>query len=149
MIKLYLELFLIHIFRRHDTILKRERYTLSPQQHFEVKLVDKINAYLNENIYSAITIAKISNYLGVSPSLVKKVYKAQTGESVMDTFIHLKIDEAKRLIREEDLNFSQIAEKLNYGSVHYFSRIFKAKTEMTPTEYSTSVIGTVPKVIMQ
>ena len=46
---------------------------------------------------------------------------------------------ARLLIRENKLNFSQIAEKLGYGSIHYFSRQFKNITGMTPTEYQESV----------
>ena len=43
------------------------------------------------------------------------------------------------MIRDGQLNFTQIAEKLGYTSIHYFSRQFRKVTGMTPTEYSSSV----------
>ncbi len=139
MVKLHLEMLLIHIYRRRDTIFRYERYTLSPQQHFESKLTQDIMTYLQNHVYYILTLEKISADLGVSKSQIKKVFKKQTDKSVIDFFIHLKIQEAKRLIREEEINFTQIAERLSYTNIHYFSRIFKHKTGMTPSEFALSV----------
>ena len=58
---------------------------------------------------------------------------------VIEYFSKMKIDSAKHLIRIGNLNFSQIAERLGYNSIHYFSRQFKQLTGMTPTEYASSV----------
>ena len=43
------------------------------------------------------------------------------------------------MIREGQLNYTQIASKLGFGSVQYFSRRFKALTGMSPSEYDRSV----------
>ena len=51
----------------------------------------------------------------------------------------LKIQAARRLIREGRLNFTQIASRLGYQSIHYFSRRFHLITGMTPSEYAHSV----------
>jgi YesN/AraC family two-component response regulator len=58
---------------------------------------------------------------------------------VKEYFNKLKIDQAKSLIREEQHNFTEIAELLGYSSVHYFSKQFKSLTDMAPTEYARSV----------
>jgi AraC-like DNA-binding protein len=139
LIKLYLELLLINIIRRRDSIYKRERYTKSPQKHLYAELTSDIISIFENNLHASITLSELSNTLGISVSQLKKVFKAQTGNSVLDFFLQMKIKEAKRLIREDNLNFTQIADKLGYGSIHYFSRSFKLKTGMTPTEYSTSI----------
>ena len=47
-------------------------------------------------------------------------------------------EEAKRLMRETEMNFSEIADKLGYCSVHHFSRTFKEKTGKTPGEYASN-----------
>ena len=54
-------------------------------------------------------------------------------------FKNLKIDEAKIMIREGEYNFTEIAHRLGYSSIHYFSRHFKKATGMTPSEYAYSV----------
>ena len=43
------------------------------------------------------------------------------------------------MIREGKLNFTQIAETLEYSTVHHFSRQFKEKFGITPTEYAHSI----------
>ena len=134
-IKLYLELFLIHIYRRKAVIMRSERYTLSPGQMIDKKLTEDILAYLGRNMHTGVTLGEISHQLGVSTSKIKKAFKSQTGKSVIEYFNDLRITESKRLIREKELNFTQIAEKLGFRTIHYFSRMFRLKTGMTPTGY--------------
>lgn len=43
------------------------------------------------------------------------------------------------MIRENNLNFTEIAAALQYSTVHHFSRQFKEKFGITPTEYAQSV----------
>ena len=43
------------------------------------------------------------------------------------------------MIREGNMNFTEIAEVLHYSTVHHFSRQFKDKVGFTPTEYAKSV----------
>lgn len=58
---------------------------------------------------------------------------------MIEFFTRMKIDFAKQLIRENDMNFTQISDFLGYSSIHYFSRQFKKLSGMTPTEYATSI----------
>lgn len=51
----------------------------------------------------------------------------------------LKINEAKRLLREKDLSLTQIAGQLGFASVHYLSRMFKNYENMSPTEYMNTI----------
>ena len=60
-------------------------------------------------------------------------------QEVRNYFLALKITEAKRLIRESSLNFTQISESLGFSTIHYFSRLFKEKTGMTPTDYAEMI----------
>ena len=43
------------------------------------------------------------------------------------------------MIREDQYNFTQIADAIGFSSVHYFSRQFKKITGMTPSEYASSI----------
>ena len=46
---------------------------------------------------------------------------------------------AKRMIEETTLNFTQISEHLGFHTIGYFSRLFKEKTGMTPSEYARAI----------
>ena len=56
---------------------------------------------------------------------------AQCG--IIEFFTEMKVEFAKQLIRENQLNFTQISDFLGYSSIHYFSRQFKKVTGMTPS----------------
>ena len=55
--------------------------------------------------------------------------------SVMTYFSQLKIDCAKRMLRESNLSVTQIADKLSFDSPNYFSKTFKKLTGFTPLQY--------------
>ena len=50
-----------------------------------------------------------------------------------------KLQESKLMIREGKMNFTEIAQVLQYSTVHHFSRQFKEKFGITPTEYARSI----------
>ena len=51
----------------------------------------------------------------------------------------MKIDAAKFMICDTSLNFTQISEKLGFTTVHYFSKLFKDKVGVSPSEYAKIV----------
>lgn len=59
--------------------------------------------------------------------------------SPIEYFNSLKIAEAKKLLRREELSVSRIADMLGYLSIHTFSRAFKRYVGFSPTEYRKSI----------
>ena len=57
----------------------------------------------------------------------------------IEYFSRMKIDAAKKYLREDHYNITQISEILGYSGIHYFSRQFKRFVHMTPTEYALSI----------
>jgi AraC-like DNA-binding protein len=70
---------------------------------------------------------------------LKNAFKEKTGLSVMEYYRNLKIENAKLMIREKELNMTEIANNLAYKSIHHFSKQFKDIAGMSPTEYARSV----------
>ena len=85
------------------------------------------------------TIDEISKSNMIGRSQLQKLFRDQYQCGVIEFFSRMKIDFAKQLIRENDMNFTQISDFLGYSSIHYFSRQFKRITGMTPSEYASSV----------
>jgi AraC-like DNA-binding protein len=79
--------------------------------------------------------------LGVSKTVLKDVFKNNTGQTVMEFFSYLKMEQAKLLIREGTYNFTEISALLGFSTVHVFSKAFKRSVDMTPSEYAKSVKG--------
>lgn len=139
LIKSGLEQMLIHIYRRQDSIHIRQRTICSNLHHNYQQLVKNIKELLENNLSQKITLDFISNELKISISQIKKVFKQETGLSIITYLTNLRINEAKRLIHESTLNFTQISEEVGYDNIYYFSKLFKEKTGMTLTEYSLSI----------
>lgn len=140
LIRIYLEQMLIHMIRKGDSLDNDKcKISSSVKERSDADMIEQIKNYLEENIYKSINFDDVCKFSGQSRTNLKVLFKKMTGTSVMEYFRNLKIEEAKKLIREGEYNFTQISNKLNYSSIHYFSRHFKKATGMTPSEYACSV----------
>ena len=77
----------------------------------------------------------------VSSSHLTSLFRKQMGFSPGEYIRRVKLDESKTLIREGNLNFTQISTRLCYSSIHHFSRQFKDHYGLSPSEYSKSIRG--------
>ena len=101
----------------------------------EDPLVEAIKQYLAQHITDTVRIENICDEFDYSRSYLNKRFRMETGSSLASYITSAKIEEAKRLIRESDLNFAQISEYLSFDNPQYFSRVFHKVTGMTPTEF--------------
>jgi len=139
LIKNYIELLLISLIRNNTTISKQERISENIRSKHSNEIVEKIIDILSNNLYSEINLAIIANELYFSKTYIKNLFVKQTGTSIIQYYINLKIEEAKKLISQEKFSFTEIAYKLNFNSVHYFSRLFKLHTGLSPSEYARTI----------
>lgn len=148
LIRIFLEEFLISLYRRFhpDHADSTEPETNgSPEKLSKEKSDDElfaqITAYFEQNLSSRISIGMICRDHLVSRSRLQKVFQKKCGSGIMEYFMRMKVDAARQMIRDGQMNFTQISEKLGYSSIHYFSRQFKKLSGMTPTEYASSIMA--------
>ncbi|MCM0646864.1 AraC family transcriptional regulator [Clostridium swellfunianum] len=139
LIKIYLQQLLIYLVRRSTNILPHDRLSSSVRERTHNDMTNKIISYLEDNLRHNITFNDVCQYSSLSPTTLKAMFKELTGTGVMEYYKSLKVEEAKKLIREGKFNFTEIAEILGYSSIHYLSRQFKNATGMSPSEYASSV----------
>lgn len=130
-----LEELLIRLVRQGDSI---PALTQPPPKQIETR-TQQIIEYLELRLDQSLTIRQICQDNLIGRAQLERCFRDQTGGGVIDYFNKLKIDAARRMIREGRLNITQIASRLGFSSIHYFSRRFKALTGMTPSEYTRSV----------
>ena len=108
--------------------------------HFGAETItQRVVDYLEANLEGRLTLRDISQALSFSESHLQSAFKKQTGQSIIHYFNGMKIERAKALIAGGQYTFTQIGGMLGFGSVHYFSRVFKAHMHMSPSEYERSV----------
>lgn len=133
-IKNLLELLLIDIMKSQTETIKGNKIFLS-QIELENKFANDIIDFLNNKIYSRISIDDICKKINYSKSYVFRQFKKLTGQSIMDYYINLKIKQAKIFLKENVLSITQISDKLCFDTPNYFSKTFKKITSFTPSEY--------------
>lgn len=136
-IKKQIELFLLNVYK--SVTNQKESIKNSVSKNVSREDFSAAVNFLKEHLHEMLTLSQIAEGCSVSISKLKAVFKENCDSSPINYFIDLKLKEAKRLIKESTLNFTEIAELLGFNSLHYFSRLFKERVGMTPSEYARSV----------
>lgn len=100
------------------------------------ELFRQLDEYLQQNIYSQLSIADVALKFHVSPSYISRIIKKHTKDTFVHYFMQLKINEACRLMTAKpEMKVKELSEVLSFGDQHYFSKVFKEYTGYSPTEY--------------
>ena len=127
-LKKNLELFLIELLS----------FTEAPNDA-QKELFDSVCLYLKTNLCRSLTLDEVAHRFHLGKSTLTALFRSQCGTGMIAYFNQMKIEEAKRMIREGKLNFTEISDKLGFSSIHYFSRLFKNVSGMTPSEFSRRI----------
>lgn len=113
-------------------IMKRYEETQKNQEARPIRLAKQ---YINENYNKAISLESVSNHIGFNPAYFSSMFKKSTGQNFMDYVIEIRILNARNLLVQTNQDVAEIAAKVGYTDLKYFSRIFKKLTNLTPSEY--------------
>jgi AraC-like DNA-binding protein len=92
--------------------------------------------FIQKNLTSNIQGKDIADHVHISRSAMCKKFKAETGQTVHEYLSHMRIEEAKRLLRSTNKTVSDIANYLCYSSQSHFQNAFKKAVGLTPVAYS-------------
>lgn len=132
LIKTYLEQLLIFLLR---SMINAKAQSFPQKDAVSDPLIEAIQQYLAKNVEKNIRIEDLCKEFDYSRSYLSRRFQNKTGQTLTSYAMLLKVNEAKRLMRETDLNLSQISTRLSFENPQYFSRVFKRVTGMTPTEF--------------
>ena len=102
------------------------------------ELQDEIVRILKSKVYGKFKLEDLSNELHYGSTRLCTLFREKTGMSIYQTYLKLKIDEAKKLIRK-GVAFADIADSLSFDSTSTFTFVFKKHVGMTPSEYRNSI----------
>jgi len=98
-------------------------------------LVERINSYIEMNFSQDVSLSGLAETFYISPNYLSAIFNEKNGMSLKDSVNRLRVDEAKRLLRETDLKVSEISRKVGYSQLSYFGSIFRKLEGCTPKEY--------------
>ncbi len=113
------------------------------QRNFSGKRVEKIiqNACfsIRENVEAKIDFQSFAEENNIGYSYFRKMFKNYTGVSPLQYHLDLKVLRAKEMLLQSDQTVKEISYALGFQSIYYFSRVFKSKLGVAPTEIRRSV----------
>ena len=116
-----------------------EKYEESRKQAREDEDL-KIFTYINEHFAEPdMSLEKVAEEMHVSTTVVHRAVVANSGKMYKDYLIHLRIAYAKELLGQEDLQVSEVCERVGYISISYFISIFREITGVTPAKYKKNI----------
>ena len=111
----------------------------SPAVSGENTTIRKAQQYVQNHVAEKLTVPAVAEGVGVSASYLTALFHKHLAISPGEYIRRVKLGKSKQLIREGQMNFTEISESLQYSTVHHFSRQFKQMFGLTPTEYAKSV----------
>lgn len=120
-------------------LLRLEQGISSYSQEFMGEIyrykVKKAKQYIHENRYKKIALNDVAEELGITPGYLSRIFKKVTLQSFSDYIAEIKIEEAKKLLLQDNNRIYEVSSLLGYDDPYYFSKVFKRVTQMTPSEY--------------
>ena len=118
-------------------ILAIERRKEQPN-YYQI-IVEKAKCLMESNIYGTINLSNIADQIGISTSRLNEIFKAYTSMTPYQYYIHIKIHKAESLLEQEDISVKEAAFRMGFEDQYYFSRIFKSKTSVSPSDWKKFV----------
>jgi len=97
--------------------------------------IKKMKDYVKIHYSEEVNMKKVASDIGITISYMSALFKKYTGQTYKDYLISYRLLKAKELLSKTTLQVAEISQKVGYENEHYFSKIFKIKTGITPSQY--------------
>lgn len=100
----------------------------------------KAKRYIEENYADQnTTLTTVAEAVALSPNHFSTIFSQECKTTFIEYLTNVRLENAKRLMRETDMKGYDIAYECGFSDPHYFSYIFKKNTGLSPREYKLSV----------
>ena len=128
-------------FRRELSV---DTVTVAPQR-VDQKFLADLTAIVEANLTrSDLSVEDIARSLGISRVQLYRKVKAVLGTGVTDFIQGIRLTKARQLLLDDELNIAEVAYQLGFSSPSYFSTSFKARYQVSPSEFRA--LHTTPSV---
>lgn len=97
------------------------------------KIVYEAEKYITNHLSDTLTVKEIADHVFVSPTYLCFLYKKQTGKTLKQFILDIRMQKAKALLLDTNMKIGDIAASLGYMNQNYFTRIFTSYYGTTPS----------------
>lgn len=102
--------------------------------------IQRIKSYIEQNYADNISLKSIAAIFYMNPVYLGQLFKKTYGLYFNEFLLNLRINEAKKLLRQTDLRIYEVAERVGFNNADYFVTQFEKLEQMTPTEYRNMLL---------
>ena len=135
-----LQMLLLTILRNGEKTETRLKTPASLQN--ENSIINAALTYISANARKKLSVPLVAKSSNVSVSRLTKLFQERLAITPGEYIRRVKLEESRALIKAGEGNVSQIAELLQYSTVQHFSRQFKAKFGVSPSEFAPAEVLT-------
>jgi len=112
-----------------------ERVVHGKQRGHTGEILPQIQQHMRANLNQQLTLDDLAQFSHLSKFHFSRKYRALTGFSPLQHFVHLKMEHACFLLEQGQLSISDIAFELGYDDALYFSRVFRKIYHLSPSQF--------------
>lgn len=105
------------------------------KQEEDIRPIRMAKQYVQQHYAEPITLDDICDLTGFSASYFSTIFKKETGEGFLKYLTHVRIEQAKVLLRDTNLPVAEICERVGYSDLKHFTATFKKTTSLNPGQY--------------
>lgn len=109
--------------------------TLQQRQNEKLRPIRLAKQYIQEHYADPITLEEVAEASGFSGSYFSTIFKKETGKGFNQYVTQIRMEEAKNLLRDTDLQVAEICRRVGYQDLKHFNRLFSKEAGLTPGEY--------------
>ncbi|MBD1386658.1 helix-turn-helix transcriptional regulator [Mucilaginibacter rigui] len=129
---------LFHLF---ESLKKRKNATAGRKLNKrEIEAVYKVRDKIASSLSRPVTIAELKQIAGMNELKLRKIFTQVFGMGIYDYYQHLRMKEAARLLRENNMSVSEAAYEMGFENLGHFTRVFEKHIGKKPKKYVQSFI---------
>lgn len=98
-------------------------------------LIDCILTFIEFNLEKQFTIGDLCRWYNTNRTTLMTEFKHITGKTINEFVIDKRISVSKKILEFTNISVEELSEKCGFSSQSYFTRTFKKKTGLSPTQY--------------
>lgn len=102
--------------------------------------MEQIRQYIEKTYYENITLASLADAFHMDASYLSRVFSRKFGETVITFLTRVRMENAVEMMRSRDMKLETISFLVGYDDYNYFSRVFRKKLGMSPSEYRSQLL---------
>ena len=114
---------------------------MGSKEEQENPIITKACNYIEEHLSDNIGLEQLAEIISVSPYYLSKLFKEEKGENFINYVTSMRLEKARQLLSDNALIIKEVTAAVGYNDQNYFSRLFKQRFGMTPTEFRESAGG--------